>query len=314
MQTVFGPVNPRRFGTSLGVDLSPGRKQCNFDCLYCELAPAQPVTRMQEAVDVDTVVGELETALAQHPGIDDITVTANGEPTLHPRLGELLERIDAIKGETKTLILTNGTGLTDPAVFDILLRFDRVKVSLDAVTPDMFRRIDRPAPGIGVEAIVEALERFARVYRGELYLEILFVHGVNDGDAEIGALDRVLGRIPCRRIDIGTIDRPPAYPVRGLSYGELHAVAARFDAALPIHIASRTHAEACRSGYGDDEILNTLDKSPLTMEDMRLLFDDPTLERLENLVEKGEITTSDVSGVTFYLPAKNLHRKRKRNS
>ena len=35
--TVFGPINSRRFGRSLGVDLSPNIKQCNFDCLYCEI-------------------------------------------------------------------------------------------------------------------------------------------------------------------------------------------------------------------------------------------------------------------------------------
>ena len=37
MQIIFGPVQSRRFGESLGVDLSPQIKQCNYDCLYCEL-------------------------------------------------------------------------------------------------------------------------------------------------------------------------------------------------------------------------------------------------------------------------------------
>ena len=40
---IFGPIPSRRFGKSLGIDLSPGRKQCNFDCLYCELDPANPM-------------------------------------------------------------------------------------------------------------------------------------------------------------------------------------------------------------------------------------------------------------------------------
>ena len=34
---IFGPINSRRFGVSLGIDLSGDIKQCNFDCLYCEL-------------------------------------------------------------------------------------------------------------------------------------------------------------------------------------------------------------------------------------------------------------------------------------
>jgi len=40
MKYIFGPVASRRFGMSLGIDLSPDKKRCNFDCIYCELDPA----------------------------------------------------------------------------------------------------------------------------------------------------------------------------------------------------------------------------------------------------------------------------------
>ncbi|WP_345969848.1 radical SAM protein [Sulfurimonas sp. HSL1-6] len=313
MSAIFGPVNSRRFGTSLGIDLSPGLKQCNFDCLYCELAPAAPVTEQKQRSGVDEIIAELRSALAEHPGIDDITVTANGEPTLYPDLATLVDRIDAVKGNTKTLILTNSATLTDPKTFATLLKFDQVKLSLDAVTPEVFRKIDRPAEGIEIVALVDAVKTFATAYKGDLYLEILFVHGLNDTDEEIAALNSVLHDIPCKRVDIGTIDRPPAYPVQGLSYGELHEVASKFDPDLPIHIASRTHAESCQGRYSDDAILNTLDKRPLSMEDIALLFDDESRERFHSLVETGRIVAEDSSGITFYMPAKNLHRKRAKN-
>jgi wyosine [tRNA(Phe)-imidazoG37] synthetase (radical SAM superfamily) len=312
MSAIFGPVNSRRFGTSLGIDLSPGLKQCNFDCLYCELAPAAPVTKQQQHSGVDEIIAELKAALATHPNIDDITVTANGEPTLYPDLDALLERIDAIKGDTKTLILTNSATLGDPKTFATLLKFDRVKLSLDAVTPEVFKKIDRPAKGLEIDRIVDAVKAFSRAYKGELFIEILFVHGLNDSDEEIAGMNAVLRGVACKRIDIGTIDRPPAYPVQGLSYGELYAAAAKFDPDLPVHIASRTHAEACRSAYTEEEILNTLDKRPLTLEDMRLLFDDASMKKLETLVENGAVATETTSGIRFYLPAENLNRKRRK--
>jgi wyosine [tRNA(Phe)-imidazoG37] synthetase (radical SAM superfamily) len=314
MSAIFGPVNSRRFGTSLGIDLSPGLKQCNFDCLYCELAPAAPVTVQTQRSGVDEIIAELRSALSEHPGIDDITVTANGEPTLYPELDSLIDRIDAVKGDTKTLILTNSATLTDPKTFATLLKFDQVKLSLDAVTPEVFRKIDRPAEGIEIGALVDAIKTFATKYRGDLYLEILFVHGLNDSDEEIAALNAVLHDIPCKRIDIGTIDRPPAYPVQGLSYGELHDVASKFDPDLPVHIASRTHAESCQGRYSDDAILNTLDKRPLSMEDIALLFDNESQARFRALVDTGRIVAEDSSGITFYIPSGNLHRKRTKNS
>ena len=310
MQTIFGPVRSRRFGTSLGIDLSPSQKQCNFDCLYCELAPAATVDHLRSVVPVAQVMSELEAALKTHHGIDVITVTANGEPTLYPHLDTLIDRIDAVKGSVETLILTNSAALTDPKVFETLLKFDRVKLSLDAVTPEVFKKIDRPHPGIDVGKIAEAVTAFSKRFDGTLYIEILFVHGLNDTDDEVLALNAVLMDVTCDRIDIGTIDRPPAYPVRGVSYGELHAIALQFDPALPIHIASRRHAESCVSAYTEEEILNTLDKRPLTPEDVALLFDEASKARLEGLVASGVVRLDVASGVAFYRPASNLGRKR----
>jgi len=47
MSYTFGPIISRRFGISLGIDLSPNKKCCNFDCLYCEL-PKEKVTDIIE--------------------------------------------------------------------------------------------------------------------------------------------------------------------------------------------------------------------------------------------------------------------------
>ena len=34
---IFGPVNSRRLGVSLGINLMPSDgKVCSFDCVYCE--------------------------------------------------------------------------------------------------------------------------------------------------------------------------------------------------------------------------------------------------------------------------------------
>ena len=313
MNTIFGPVRSRRFGNSLGVDLSPALKQCNFDCLYCELAPAATVDHQSSVVSVDAIIDDLSRALKEHGDIDVITVTANGEPTLYPHLDELTGRIDAIKRETETLILTNSATLTDPKVFDTLLKFDRVKLSLDAVTPEVFKKIDRPHKGIDVGRVAEAVKRFSQAFKGTLYIEVLFVHGLNDNDAEIKALNDVLLDIACARIDIGSIDRPPAYPVQGVSYGELHAIALKFDPSLPVHIASRQHAESCVSAYSEEEIVNTLDKRPLTAEDVELLFDEASKERLQQLLETGKIVETKDSGVVFYIPAENIARKRQKS-
>ena len=307
---IFGPINSRRFGMSLGIDLSPSHKQCNFDCLYCELAPMATVGTQTQTIEVEEIINALKPHL--NANVDVITLTANGEPTLYPRMNQLIEEIDKIKGKTETLILTNSATLMDRDVFDSLLKLDQVKLSLDAVSPDVFKKIDRPHESIKVEDIVESVVAFSKAYKGKLFIEILFVHELNDTPAEVKKLNDVLLSINAQRVDLGTIDRPPAYPVVGISYKELHEISMAFDSSLPIHIASRIHAEPNNAPYSEEEILNTLDKRPLTQDDINLLLDEESKVRLQTLLDEEEVSIKMVGNLEFLVPTSNVKRKRKK--
>lgn len=284
---------------SLGVDLSPAIKQCNFDCLYCELAPMHTVDKQSISVTVAEIIDALQPHL--HDKIDVITLTANGEPTLYPQLEELIDAINAIKGQTQTLILTNSATLGDDRVYNSLLKLDQVKLSLDAISPEIFKKIDRPHKSIDVNEIVQKVISFSKEYKGKLFIEILFVHTINDTKEEVKKLNDTLLQVNTTRVDIGTIDRPPAYPVAGISYKELYEISLLFDKNIPIHIASRIHAEPNNAAYNEEEICNTLDKRPLTQDDIALLFDDESLIRFKKLLEQGTITTKTLNNLTFYL-------------
>ena len=308
---IFGPINSRRFGMSLGIDLSPALKQCNFDCLYCELAPSATVASQTQTITVSSIINELKTHL--HEKIDVITLTANGEPTLYPQLNELIDEINKIKSSTQTLILTNSATLVDDAVYSALLKLDQVKLSLDAVSTDVFKKIDRPHKDIKLSQLVERALSFSKEYTGKLFIEILFVHELNDTKEEIQKLNTVLKKLQCTRVDIGTIDRPPAYPVAGISYKELHTISMMFDASIPIHIASRVHAEPNNRYYTKEEILNTLDKRPLTIDDIHLLFDKQSIESLHALIKEEKIIKKVVSNLEFLVPQENVNRKRNKS-
>ncbi|MDD5373608.1 MAG: radical SAM protein [Sulfurimonas sp.] len=308
MKTIFGPINSRRFGSSLGIDLSPVLKQCNFDCLYCELAPSATTDEQKSTVAVSAIINELKEHLNDH--IDVITITANGEPTLYPYLDELIDELNKIKASAQTLILTNSSTLVNEKVFNSLLKLDQVKLSLDAVSESVFKRIDRPHSNIDIEKIVQKVIEFSHIFKGKLFIEILFVYGLNDTKEEIEKLNKALLKMDVTRIDLGTIDRPPAYPVIGLSYKELYEASLLFDGSLPIHIASRVHSEPNNADYNNEEILNTLDKRPLTAEDINLLFDEESKKRLETLIKESKITKKRVGNLEFFILHENEKRKR----
>jgi len=303
MNIIFGPIYSRRFGKSLGVDLSPGKKQCNFDCLYCELEPAKTVDAYDEIVSVEEIISALKTALKEHGDVDFITLTANGEPTLYPYLSELIDEINTFKGTTKTLILSNAANIDDTKVQDALLKLDEVKLSLDCATQKCLQKLDRSHAGINVENIKAGMLAFKARYNGPLVIEILIVKTLNDSKEEISKLNEYLLSLQPTRIDLGTIDRPPAYDVKPVSYEKLLEISHLFDSTLPVYIVSRKKAEVSASGYSDEEILETLSKRPLTKEDIEALFDEESKKRVEGLLDKGKIKRVSTNGVEFYKKA-----------
>ncbi len=303
MNIIFGPIHSRRFGKSLGVDLSPGKKQCNFDCLYCELDPAKTIDAYDDVVSVEQVVTALKTALKEYNDIDFITLTANGEPTLYPYLSELIDEINSFKGKTKTLILTNASTIDNINVQEALLKLDEVKLSLDCATQKCLKKLDRSHSGIDVENIKAGMLDFKSKYNGPLVIEILIVKNLNDSEEEVAKLNEYLLKLQPTRIDIGTIDRPPAFDVKPVSYEELLHISHLFDSTLPIYIASRKKADISSSSYSYEEILETLSKRPLTQEDIEALFDDESQKRAENLLHKQKIKLVATNGVKFYKKA-----------
>ncbi len=300
MGIIFGPISSRRFGKSLGVDLSPSKKQCNFDCLYCELDPAKTMAQQDEVLSVVQIVEAVKEGLKEYGDIDVLTITANGEPTLYPHLEELIEEINKIKGQTKTLILSNAATIDNPKVQEALIKFDEVKLSLDCATQKCLKKLDRSHEGIDVEAIKKGMLDFKSRYHGALIIEILVVATLNDKPEEITALNNYLLQLRPDRIDLGTIDRPPAFDVKPVSYETLLALSHQFDPSLPLYIASRKKAEITPSDYSNEEILDTLAKRPLTKEDIGALLDEESQKRLEVLKNDGKIILVDSNGVIFY--------------
>lgn len=291
---IFGPVTSRRFGQSLGIDLSPEKKQCNFDCLYCELKGAKPVDKIENPPSVKDVMKELKEALKKYKDLDVITLTANGEPTLYPYLAELIDEINKIKGNTKTLILSNGANIIPE-----LHKIDIVKLSLDCVTQRCFKRIDRPLKGLEVKEIIDSIIEFRKSFHKELILEVLVVQGVNDKEEEFQALRAVLKRIQPDRIDISTIDRPPAYDVQGVEISKLKELASLLEN-QPVSIAyKRDYSEELRD-FDEASLLKLLSKRPQSFEDVRVSFSPKSKKILQSLLDKNILYVKKIAGSSFY--------------
>ena len=321
MNFLFGPVNSRRLGRSLGIDLFR-EKICNLNCVYCEVGPTTvPANRRGLHSPTREILAEI-TEFCADPhrlaAVDVLTVTAKGEPTLHLDLGVILRHIKSLT-DKPVAVLTNGTTLADDEVREALQLADIVVPSLDAVRAESFSKVDRPARGLTVEAIINGLRDFSRAYRGRLWLEILLVRDINDADADIDALLPVLTTLRLDRIQLNTVVRPPADPgARPVAEARLAEIARRLQAALavPVDLPSPV------VGFGDERdaaplptadaepaalrqaIIQMVRRRPCTAADIDRVFHLGGAEKVEqllaSLVASGTLRILTHAGDRFY--------------
>jgi wyosine [tRNA(Phe)-imidazoG37] synthetase (radical SAM superfamily) len=296
LKYIFGPVASRRFGMSLGVDLSPDKKRCNFDCIYCELDPAKPITYYDNPPEVKDIVAEVKEAVERF-SFDVLTITSNGEPTLYPYLEELIDELKKLN--KKLLILSNSSTIDNPKIQKALKKLDIVKLSLDAVTPEIFKKIDRPAKGIEIKNIIKGIKEFRKIYDKELIIEVLVVKGINDKEEEFKKLNEVLKEIKPDRVDISTIDRPPAYRVEGVDVNRLFELSKLIEN-QNIFIPTREKIDFKIENLTKEELLNTLKKRPFSKSDVENVFDERTQRIFNDLIKENLIEEIWVGGIKFY--------------
>lgn len=247
------PVFSRRSrGLSLGVNLFPDRKRCNFDCPYCEVSKNIADT----SFDLKNLNLAMEAFFTRASSQDwagapikDICISGNGEPTLSPQLEGALElcaeyrnRFPSLAGSSELVIITNSTGFLDRGVSNLLARFAereglKIWAKLDSGTQEGFQALSRS--GFRFEDIVEAIGRFASARSILLQTMVCSLNGKTPGIEEAEAYASVLGGILSRgakieAIQLYTIARAPSDPsAQALSDEEMRYYGAILGSRLP---------------------------------------------------------------------------------
>lgn len=250
--TIFGPIHSRRLGTSLGVNLLPDDgKICSFDCLYCEAgynAQGHGSTGIPSRGDVARRLEEkLRSMKEAGERLDVITFSGNGEPTLHPEFGGVIDDTIALRDRyfpgVKVSVLSNATRLGNPDVVRALGKVDNNILKLDSALEDTVRLLDRPSPGYSLAAVIGQIGSFG----SSAIVQTMICRGEHDGqmidnstDEEISALIEAYRAIAPGEIMIYSIDRPtPETLLRQVPKEELSAIAARITAetGIPVQVA-----------------------------------------------------------------------------
>jgi len=252
MKYVFGPVNSRRLGISLGLDIIPF-KYCSFNCVYCECGSTTELTdEVREYIPYENIISEIDQVLSRKPLVDVVTFSGSGEPTLNSRLGDIIKYIKQSYPENKVAVLTNSSLLYRTDVRKGLLEADIIYPSLDAVSEDIFSKMMRPITGTKPEKIIEAITALRQEYSGKLCLEIFIISGLNDTEEELGKLRQACIKINPDEINLNHLDRPGAEQwVRPLDSERMEQIKQYFNP-MPVKIVGRVTPGVSSTAYLDE--------------------------------------------------------------
>lgn len=218
---IYGPVHSRRLGCSLGINILPARlKVCSFNCCYCQCGWTtlkwEELTQAGLFPSAKEICNRLEEYLKgaqKDKHIDYLTLSGNGEPTLHPNLEEIIQGIlrlrDIYTKDTKVAILSNSSMVTISKVRSALNMLDLRVMKLDAGTQAKFKEVNGPLNNISLDQIIEGLKVL-----DDLTVQSMFIKGEveNIGERDIYEWSEQIKEISPRYLQIYTIDRPPANP------------------------------------------------------------------------------------------------------
>jgi wyosine [tRNA(Phe)-imidazoG37] synthetase (radical SAM superfamily) len=239
---IYGPIDSRRLGRSLGINLLPtSYKLCSFDCVYCHYGRTQVKTLCPEASNhpgVEQVLQAAREALQVHLDIDYLTFSGNGEATLHPEFPRIVSGVrqlrDQLRPEVKLTILSNSSTVHLPHIREALAGFEAPIMKLDAGDPRTLAGLNRPAPEVKLERILEGLKGIPR-----LIIQSVLVEGrvTNIRGEAFEAWLAALAEIRPTGVQIYSTDRPvPEAGVEKVPPSTLGRLAREIEKRIGLHV------------------------------------------------------------------------------
>jgi wyosine [tRNA(Phe)-imidazoG37] synthetase (radical SAM superfamily) len=151
---------------------------------------------------------KLSQAMNKKETVDYITFVADGEPTLDIHLDREIERLQSLG--IKIAVITNTSLIDHPEVRETLMKADWLSLKMDAVQPDIWRKIDRPHKALNLSAILDGALEFAAQFNGTLVTETMLIRNINDGKSCLEKTAAFISRLDPAISYLSIPTRPPA--------------------------------------------------------------------------------------------------------
>jgi wyosine [tRNA(Phe)-imidazoG37] synthetase (radical SAM superfamily) len=185
-----------------------------------------------------------------------------------------------------------------------LRRADLIIPSLDAATPRVFEKINRPLKGITIDKIINGLIRLRKEFKGKIWLEIMVVRGINDTLDEAFRLREAVAKIKPDKVQLNIPVRPAWADIALPDKERVREIAKIIGG--NIEIIARFNKKPRKQSGGDaaNVIIEFLKRRPANLSDLEKTLGISRLRlnrSLRDLISRGKIKEKMAHGEKYFI-------------
>jgi len=306
----FGPVPSRRLGRSLGINNIPP-KTCSYSCVYCQLGKTRNIIVDRQAFyNPEDILREVkrkvDEATVRNEKIDYLTFVPDGEPTLDIHISK---EISSLKQTGMPIaVITNASLLWREDVKEDLRKADFISLKVDAVSEDLWRKVNRPHKGLRLNMVLESIQEFAEEFRGTVVSETMLIKGIDYGNefekiaeflTELKKLNKAYIAIPTRPPTENWVKRPK----EDIMNDAFQAFSKKLGASRVEYLVGYEGNAFASTGNVEEDLLSITAVHPMREEAVKKLLKKANADWqvIEKLLCENKLVELEYEGNTYYM-------------
>jgi len=306
----FGPVPSRRLGRSLGINNIPP-KTCSYSCVYCQVGKTTNITVDRQAFykpeDLSKAVRrKVDEATMRNERIDYLTFVPDGEPTLDLNISKEISSLKQTR--MPTAVITNASLLWRDDVKEDLRKADFISLKVDAVSEDLWQKVNRPHKDLRLNIVLEGILEFTEEFRGTVVSETMLIGNIDYGDefekiaeflAELKKLNKAYIAIPTRPPTETWVKRAKEDVVNAA----FQAFSKKLGATRVEYLMGYEGNAFASTGNVEEDLLSITAVHPMREEAVKKLLEkaDADWQVVETLLGENKLVDLQYEGNTYYM-------------
>ena len=252
------------------------------------------------------VRGKVNEVLARNERIEYLTFVPDGEPTLDINLSKEISSLKKIG--IPIAVITNASLLWRDDVKRDLRNADFVSLKVDAVSEDLWRKVNRPHKDLKLEVVLEYIQKFTEKFRGTLVSETMIIGNVNYGDEFQGIAEFLSNLNKLNKAYIAIPTRPPTEhwvkrPREDVINTAFQAFSKKLGGSRVEYLVGYEGNAFASTGKVEEDLLSITAVHPMREEAVLKFLEkaDADWQVVEELIVENKLVELEYEGNTYYM-------------